>query len=485
MADVFFCYHQDDARAAEHWAEQLKAAGISVWLDPRNEEGTVWTREIVQAIEECSVMIVLLSRGSVHSHNVVKEVSLASERGKSILPVKLEPVEIPSTMQYQLGGLTAVELFEAPGAPKIERVQTDALLAALAEHGLTTAAGEETPQPEPEVEPVESAESQVESTPPAKRKKSWKQSLANLKLKFKMLWLFIRFFTKRLGKRFRALNKRTLTILGATLGAVVLLLIVWGAWPESGKVGTSYDGKPLPEEKLLKAFQRVELKWQKGGFGGISGQKTAHGLAGVYRKHNDKLYLVTQSTAAALEEMLKDELTPPLKIKSYELTATAESNFMRQAERFAYKPGGLDLAILELSEKNMNAGEDYLLLPYRPGDEMEEEDEVILVHWDWASNEDFLRQTPQQITGRRKINLDGREIQGYQIGSGNKTGLLVQKNGDGYFWIGVIAYHDGLASYAISPEEFLKLKPKFHLANREGAAKAITEQLKYPAEGKD
>ena len=51
------------------------------------------------------MFIVMLSPDSIASHNVVKEVSLASEKRKKILPLDLEPVEIPKNLQYALAGL--------------------------------------------------------------------------------------------------------------------------------------------------------------------------------------------------------------------------------------------------------------------------------------------------------------------------------------------------------------------------------------------
>jgi hypothetical protein len=490
MADVFFCYYHKDLQAAEHWSRRLEAAGISVWLDPRGAQGTVWTQEIVQAIEECSVMIVLLSRGGVNSHNVVKEVSLASERGKSIIPVKLEPVEIPSTMQYQLGRLTAVELYESLDVPKIEQAKADALLSALAKHGLAVpeVESEEPPPAEPEEtpqkNPAEEAELQAEDAVPAGRLKSWKQFQQRIVFLSKKYWLATRFYARRTWAWYRALNQKAQIGVGAGVGAMLLLLILWIGWPESGKKGTGFDASALPEDQLALAAQRVNLQWQKGGFGGIEGQKQDYGVAGVYRKRSGKLYMVTQSSAVDLEEMAKSEKNPPLRIKQYRLWSLAVSNCVRQAERFAFWPGKLDLAVLEVNAYGMKAGEDYVLLPYRPGADLDEDDEVILFHW-IPREGDFVRQTPERITGRRTINVDGRDISLRQVGSGHKTGLVMKKDGEGYFWVGVIAYHDGDASYAILPADFLKLDPKFYLANRDGAAQAIRENLDVDAVGKD
>ena len=93
--------------------DRLDAAGVSVWIDQMSIEGaTMWSQEIVAAIRNCKVLILAISENSADSENVVKEVALASEGRKRILPVYLESAEIPESMAYQLAGIQRVEFFE-------------------------------------------------------------------------------------------------------------------------------------------------------------------------------------------------------------------------------------------------------------------------------------------------------------------------------------------------------------------------------------
>ena len=90
----------------------LRASGISVWVDEGNiHAADLWSEQIVQAIADCRVMVVMLSLNSTDSRNVVKEVMLASEQNKALLPVYLEPAEIPARLQYQLAGIQHLELY--------------------------------------------------------------------------------------------------------------------------------------------------------------------------------------------------------------------------------------------------------------------------------------------------------------------------------------------------------------------------------------
>ena len=92
--------------------KRLRDAGVTVWIDQAGiDVATMWSQEIVSAIRGCKVMLLSISPRSTESENVVKELALASERKKPIIPVYLEQAEIPETMEYQLAGIQRVEYF--------------------------------------------------------------------------------------------------------------------------------------------------------------------------------------------------------------------------------------------------------------------------------------------------------------------------------------------------------------------------------------
>ncbi len=106
MADIFISYSSKDREKAEQLTELLASAGLSVWIDQSGiDVATSWSKEIVQAIDNCKALLVLLSPHSVLSVNVAKEVSLAAEQKKKILPLDLEPVELTDDLRYHLAGI--------------------------------------------------------------------------------------------------------------------------------------------------------------------------------------------------------------------------------------------------------------------------------------------------------------------------------------------------------------------------------------------
>ena len=110
--EVFISYAAKDRERVLGLVKRLRSAGVTVWIDQAGiDVATMWSQEIVNAIRDCKVMLLSISPHSTESENVVKELALASERKKPIIPVYLEPADIPGTMEYQLAGIQRVEYF--------------------------------------------------------------------------------------------------------------------------------------------------------------------------------------------------------------------------------------------------------------------------------------------------------------------------------------------------------------------------------------
>ena len=137
MADIFISYSRRDSEQALSLAERLRAAGMTVWIDQHGiEAATSWSKEIVDAIESSKAFVILLSRSSLLSENVVKELSIASEAHRPIVPVELETVTIPSEFKYQLAGLQRAQYSDF-----------DSILRALAKLGIAMKTDGQATQP--------------------------------------------------------------------------------------------------------------------------------------------------------------------------------------------------------------------------------------------------------------------------------------------------------------------------------------------------
>ena len=142
-AEVFVSYSSLDRDRVMPVVESLRGNGISVWVDEGNiHAADLWSEQIVQAIADCRVMVVMLSQNSTDSHNVVKEVMLASEQKKALLPVYLEPADVPAKLQYQLAGIQHLELYG-----ENEQQVLEDLANGLAKRGISRDGEATAPQP--------------------------------------------------------------------------------------------------------------------------------------------------------------------------------------------------------------------------------------------------------------------------------------------------------------------------------------------------
>jgi TolB-like protein/Tfp pilus assembly protein PilF len=106
MADIFISYSRKDSVQALSLVERLRANGLDVWIDQHGiEASTSWSKEIANALKECHTMVLLLSPMAVASANVAKELSVAAQLKKRIVPIQIEPVELEGEFLYHLSGL--------------------------------------------------------------------------------------------------------------------------------------------------------------------------------------------------------------------------------------------------------------------------------------------------------------------------------------------------------------------------------------------
>ena len=104
--EIFASYSREDQAQVFPIVDKLRERGINIWIDQEGIHGAkLWSQEIVNAIESSKVFILFASAKAFHSKNVTKELALASESDKHILPIFIEDAEIPAAMKYQLAGI--------------------------------------------------------------------------------------------------------------------------------------------------------------------------------------------------------------------------------------------------------------------------------------------------------------------------------------------------------------------------------------------
>ncbi len=131
MPDIFISYSRKDSEQAEELAERLRTRGIDVWIDKSGiEAAKSWSKEIVRAIDECKAFVVLISSNSQESQNVSREVGIASESKKPMLPIALEDIKLSDELRYHLSGIQ-----------RVAYTQFDAIAQALENFGIPRGEG--------------------------------------------------------------------------------------------------------------------------------------------------------------------------------------------------------------------------------------------------------------------------------------------------------------------------------------------------------
>src|SRR6266511_186788 len=111
--DVFIAYSRKDSAAAETVELRLLQSGLTCYRDVTNIPGSAeWMAEITKAIEACHTIVVLFSHQSVKSNHVKREVAIAVESGKPLVPLFLShDIELPPNMQFAVAGYHKIMVF--------------------------------------------------------------------------------------------------------------------------------------------------------------------------------------------------------------------------------------------------------------------------------------------------------------------------------------------------------------------------------------
>jgi hypothetical protein len=114
MTKLFISYSHADSELVMSIAGQLQEAGLDVWIDKFGiQGGDLWVSEIAQGIRNCEVLLLFMSLKSLASDFVRREVQIAFEQQKKIIPVRLEAVQIPISLEYPLAGIQYIN-YQAP-----------------------------------------------------------------------------------------------------------------------------------------------------------------------------------------------------------------------------------------------------------------------------------------------------------------------------------------------------------------------------------
>ena len=100
---VFISYASQDASVANAVVSALERAGLKCWIAPRDvTPGALYADEIVRAINQAKVVILILSERAAASPHVGKEIERASSKGRRIVALRTDTSPLPPSFEYFL-----------------------------------------------------------------------------------------------------------------------------------------------------------------------------------------------------------------------------------------------------------------------------------------------------------------------------------------------------------------------------------------------
>ncbi len=112
---VFISYASQDVAIANRMCTALESADVPCWIAPRDvQPGESYAAAIVNAINSCKMLVLVLSKGAIESSHVRREVERASSKNRVILSVKLDSTALPPDLEYFL---SANHWLDASGGP--------------------------------------------------------------------------------------------------------------------------------------------------------------------------------------------------------------------------------------------------------------------------------------------------------------------------------------------------------------------------------
>jgi TIR domain len=113
--EVFVSYSQPDYECAMELVAHVEKQGIDCWIAPRDIAPSAdWAAEIIDAIANARVMILVFSASSNDSSQVRREVERAVHKQVSILPFRIENVLPSKSLEYFLSTQHWMDAFPPP-----------------------------------------------------------------------------------------------------------------------------------------------------------------------------------------------------------------------------------------------------------------------------------------------------------------------------------------------------------------------------------
>jgi formylglycine-generating enzyme required for sulfatase activity len=121
--EVFISYSTRDKAVADRVCASLETSGISCWIAPRNIlGGQDFGAAITEAIQGSRIVVLIFSSSANASKQIGREVKLAVDNDKTVIPVRLDPTPIADNFAYFLGASQWLDASDGLREEHLERL---------------------------------------------------------------------------------------------------------------------------------------------------------------------------------------------------------------------------------------------------------------------------------------------------------------------------------------------------------------------------
>lgn len=146
---IFISYASQDKEVANILRRGLEACGNMCWMAPDDvDQSLPMAEQIVDAINKCQVIIIVISKHANKSELVSREASIGISKAKPVLPVRVEDVILSGSLEYLMSSRHWIDAFPRPIVDYIPQLN-DSIYILTSDVGISASASCENASPIP------------------------------------------------------------------------------------------------------------------------------------------------------------------------------------------------------------------------------------------------------------------------------------------------------------------------------------------------
>lgn len=122
---VFISHSSEDREVAQQVCDMIEERGLKCWIAPRNiVPGREYASEIIDAINGCGALVLVLTENANSSKFVAKEVERAVDRGKPVIPLRVREVMPGKSLELFISSSHWIDAFTSPMDAKMDQLES-------------------------------------------------------------------------------------------------------------------------------------------------------------------------------------------------------------------------------------------------------------------------------------------------------------------------------------------------------------------------